>query len=178
MKQTIYRVLACILLWSSTCGAEQAGREPRGWWTTFSKTPTGRDIFGIPVTAIDTAWSKASVLESADFSDAQRASLATSPPWLLAVGGDFNLDGNQDKAVIGTYSDQHGRSGRFLLVMSRNGNGDWKKAYVESVEGAPGFSSLRWDASEFRLYWTLCPPCQPFASVRWTGREFALVYED
>ena len=84
--------------------------------------------------------------------------------------GDFNGDGRPDRALAGVYRDKAGRTGRFLLVLERQGD-KWRKAFLHTEPGTPGFSIVTGPPGE--VHWGTCMECDAGAVLRPRGRTYA-----
>lgn len=146
------------------------------WWETFRLDPTGGDVFGVPVAAIDGDWRSARALGTADFDAAQRAEL-DKRGLTFQLQGDFNDDGHPDRAVVGTYADRRGKTGRFVAIFTQY-TSTWTRAYRETVEGEPGFGALSRDTAGTldvgRIRWTRCVGCTP-DEIAWNGTGYFLM---
>src|ERR671920_35051 len=101
----------------------QVARADLAWWLTERFKPAATAYEGLSARDIHPAWASFSVLTYAMLPQAARADLA----WMRREGfafekdGDFNADGRPDRALAGVYRDKAGRTGRFLLVLERQG---------------------------------------------------------
>ena len=144
------------------------------WTDAFRREPVGTEILGVPVASIDADWRRASPLEAAELDAAQRADMKRRELAFVA-NGDFNDDGHPDRAIVGTFGDRHGKTGRFVAIFTQYAN-RWTRAFRETVDGEPGFGALSVDASPLgRLRWSTCLACMPVGEIAWSGQNWFLV---
>lgn len=123
---------------------------------------------GMRVAAVDTGWVGAVILDS--------EMRAPGPSWrpfrdtvyAFQKGGDFNADGQLDRAFVGVYRTRAGVFGRFLLISTKREQ-TWVPAGLATATGGPGFSSLAFVDSTFM--WALCQECDDIGHYRWTGHD-------
>jgi hypothetical protein len=158
-----------------------AGRVPAGddgsyaWWLTVRFSPVADSILSVPVQAIDSSWSKATVLAASimppeaekDPGSLQDSTLA------FCIGGDFDRDGRPDVAAVGVYRGRDGRQGRFLVVLSEAQSRSWKKAYLATAPGEPGFLVL-WATPDRTLAWSDCMECDSWVELTWNGSRYVV----
>ena len=153
LRRSSRRALAglCFALLPSAACAEMA------WWLTERFTPAQTSYEGLAARDLHPAWERFSVLNEAMLPAQAKPDLA----WMKKEGlsftreGDFNRNGRRDRAVVGVYVDTAGRLGRFLLVLEQNG-GRWRKAFLSTDPGEPGFSVL---SGRNEVYWSPCMEC-------------------
>ncbi len=110
--------------------------EEHAWWLRPEFAPVDTHIRGIPVKELDSSWSLASeISKEAICEDAvyeNGLDLIEELQLSFSVLGDFNHDGVEDLALIGLYENNNGKRGTFLLVLSREKSGKWKKSFLET----------------------------------------------
>ena len=150
----------------------QVARADLAWWLTERFKPAATAYEGLSARDIHPAWARFSVLTYAMLPPAARADVA----WMRREGfafekdGDFNGDGRSDRALAGVYRDKAGRTGRFLLVLERQGD-KWRKAFLHTEPGTPGFSIVTGPPGE--VHWGTCMECDAGAVLRPRGRTYA-----
>ena len=157
----------CFTLLPSVAYAEMA------WWLTERFTPTDTSYEGLTARELHPKWEKFSVLSEAALPARAKSDLA----WMRKEGlaftreGDFNRNGRRDRAVTGVYVDTAGRSGRILLVLEQDG-GRWRKAFLSTDPGEPGFSVLSGRGNE--VYWGPCMECDIGSRLKPRGKTYVL----
>lgn len=144
------------------------------WWITEMYEPTELTVESIPIKQLDTSWRSALVLTREVLSKEAREYVDRLPSKvnLFAVNGDFNADGIADKALVGVYREDSGKTGRFLLILSQTATGSWKKTYLSKLEGEPGFSTVG-GGHKTGLHWEFCFECDSGALViKWNGVRY------
>ncbi len=115
-----------------------ASPEPydRAWWLRPEFAPIDTHIRGIPVKHLDSSWSLASEISKEAISEnvlyENGLDLVEELKLSFSILGDFNNDGVEDLALIGLYENSNGKRGTFLLVLSREKSGKWKKSFLET----------------------------------------------
>jgi hypothetical protein len=143
------------------------------WWLTERFTPAQTSYEGLSARELHPKWAKFSVLSDAALPAKAKPDLA----WMRKHGlaftreGDFNRNGRRDRAVTGVYVEADGRTGRFLLVLEQNGR-RWRKAFLSTDPGEPGFSILSGRGQE--LYWGPCMECDIASRVKPRGKTYVL----
>ena len=144
------------------------------WWLTHRFTPAETSYEGLTARELHPKWEKFSVLTEAALPAEAKSDLA----WMRKEGlsftreGDFNRNGRRDRAVTGVYLDSAGRSGRFLLVLEKDGE-RWRKAFLSTDPGEPGFSVLSGRGNE--VYWGPCMECDVGSRLKPRGSTYVLV---
>ena len=145
------------------------------WWLTVQFTPVADTVFAMPVSAIDSGWSKATVLTKATMpkdSTLDLASLADTA-FGFCLAGDFNKDGRPDLAAVGVYEAHNKERGRFLLLLTQSGPGSWKKVYLSDPPGSPGFSLL-WVTETGTLGLADCMECDNWLEIAWADTGYVV----
>lgn len=136
--------------------------------------PRETRVYGIPIHVIDTSWVAATVLaRSAAVADSGNQALADASTRESYLDGDFDRDGVRERAVVGVYRDRAGENGRFVLILTRQGN-RWQKAFAASVAGRGDVTFLSRSASD-TVVWHDCAQCDSAAArVFWDGGQYAI----
>jgi hypothetical protein len=164
--------MASWLVDASLVGAQYAA------FLTVQYPPLAQQLESMPVTALDPSWTHVSILTKGNQPpDVLREVEALGEPYgaRFEVAGDFNRDGNTDRALVGVYRDIHGGTGRFLLILTRNTANSWKSAYLLAIPGEPGFSILyerKTASGGSHIIWSHCMSCDSFATVRWENGAY------
>jgi hypothetical protein len=154
-------------------GLPTAASAEVAWWLTERFTPAQTSYEGLSARELHPKWEKFSILSN----EALPAKAKPDLEWMRKHGlaftreGDFNGNGLRDRAVTGVYLDAAGRSGRFLLVLEQN-RGRWRKAFLSTDPGEPGFSILSGHGQE--LYWGPCMECDIGSRVKPRGKSYVL----
>lgn len=146
-------------------------------WLNVKYAPIQDKIESIPVEAIDKSWSKVLVLSKEnqpqdvlkDLEDREQHG------YRFQLEGDFNKDGEKDKAVVGIYEDKAGIMGRFLLILTKAKSGVWEKAFLYKSPGEPGFSILFYEKEH--LSFSTCMDCDEFADLIWEKGNYRLKWD-
>lgn len=166
-------LLALLLLVAPSQSLFAEETEP--WWVTERYQPAQNKIQSIPVKQLDKTWVKASPLTKEKLSEDAVLRLGGEPSYQFEVEADFNKDGRRDRAMVGVYEDASGAKGRFLLILTEEGRGAWKKAFLEKVPGDPGFSVLVYEEGG-SLGWVDCFECDAeLGDLMWDGTKYSLV---
>jgi hypothetical protein len=142
--------------------------------------PTETHVESITVAELDPSWTRVLVLRRSNQpADVLKEVETLGEPYgaRFEVTRDFNNDGNVDRAVVGVYQDAHGQFGQFLLIITRDGDGSWRKAFLHVMPGRPGFSILYdWPQSTAgpALLYSECMACDVFAVVVWADGQYRL----
>src|SRR5207249_9557762 len=118
MQRALVLILCSIISLSlkSTCQAVDFA-----WWVDWSMRPTGTDVEGVPVSALNRNWRHASVIRLSDLPAAsrQQGERPEDNGAVFAVDIDLDGDSNDERAVVGVYETAQGKIGRFLLILGR-----------------------------------------------------------
>ena len=149
------------------------------WWLSAHFQPSQASIEGLPLRRIDSTWTAAlplsrSVLPPTATCDSTQSTKDDSS-LVFAIDGDFNHDGIPDQALAGVYRNGKGAEGRFLLFLTRRGDG-WQVADLLSMEGEAGFSVLTQHADT--IGWWFCLECDDGFTVAWDGRSYRPLPQD
>lgn len=145
------------------------------WWLTIEYTPSATQIDSIPVKVIHPSWSAASILTIKDVPSEEFEEFSQYHEALgykFSHEGDFNKDGKKDKIVVGVYKEVSGSLGRFLLILTQKKPGVWKKDFLITILGEPGFSILWSKGSEVR--WMDCMECDTGGILNWDGKKYSI----
>jgi hypothetical protein len=135
----------------------QVARADLAWWLTERFKPAATAYEGLSARDIHPAWARFSVLTYAMLPHAAHADVA----WMRREGFAFEKDGDFNG---------DGRTGRFLLVLERQGE-KWRKAFLHTEPGTPGFSIVTGPPGE--VHWGTCMECDAGAVLRPRGRTYA-----
>lgn len=135
-------------------------------------------LLGIPLRELDTSWARADVSEHGVIvSDSGQRAFADSTVRQAWIDGDFNRDGQLDRAMVGTFRDHRGRTGPFVLVATQNG-GIWRRAFATGMTGTAPKSFLRLIRGD-TLVWNDCLDCDAVAvRIFWNGSAYVAKWED
>jgi hypothetical protein len=146
-------------------GATQADAITYAWWLTAQFTPEGQSVEGLPLSAVDTTWTAASVLREEMFPPEARQSgeSVADHGGHLTLAIDLDGDRRPEKAVVGVYRDRAGVTGRFLLILATDSRGRLRRKALFAEPGSPGFSALfLWDKT---LHWAFCMECDSSCAI-------------
>jgi hypothetical protein len=165
----------CVLLiamvgLSQASAFAQERRSPQitqAWWITARFVPDDSLVVGVPISELSSDWTLATVLRT----ELLPPEAASDPSSLVndnvdfVLDGDFNVDGNPDRAAVGVYRRDDGVEGNFVLILT-NEEGKWTKAFLLQAPGKPGFLVLRVNA-EGVLSASDCMECDGWRALRW-----------
>lgn len=145
--------------------------EPKkhAWWLRIAFTPTHKEIYGIPIKKLDPAWALASQLKKEAiphdvlFENGQDAMARAGIDFIQS--GDFNNDKIEDLALVGVFQDIQHQQGKFFLILARNKDGSWEKAFLRTWSGKPGFLGLERNGQHLVLWF--CMECGGFSGITW-----------
>jgi len=143
-------------------------------WLQVEYPPIEDRLESIALKKIERTWSKVLVLTKGNqppevLKDVERNE---AYGFRFQVEGDFNKDGRKDKALVGVYRDKRGVTGRFFLVLTKTRLGAWKKAFLYTQPGKPGFGILTWDKGRVNYY--QCMECGFYADLVWEEGAYKL----
>lgn len=173
MKKLISATLLISLLLLNSSSADAT---EYAWWVNIEYEPGKTEILNIPLSDLDANWAFAEPLSIAavppeDLQVFKRDTAASG--YSFTKQGDFNLDGRQDKAIVGIYKEKNGAGGRFLLVLAEAENNKWIKSSLLKSPGKAGFSILSIDNGT--LAWYFCMECDALSFVKWEKDKYVLV---
>lgn len=113
--------------------------EPRSyaWWLRAEFHPFETAVRGIPISAIQKSWCKASEFRNELFPPEARSSLKSSGGLRFAVDGSFDGSKTRQTALIGAYETCAGQRGSFLLVLARRPHKPPTLRYVHEMPAEP-----------------------------------------
>ena len=121
-------------------------RAPRrlAWWLTVQFVPAADSILALPISRLDSTWSKATVLTREMMPPQARADpgVLAETTFGFCLNGDFNADGLRDRAAVGVYRTRAGAQGRFLLINSEISPGRCRRRSSTRCPGIPVSASL------------------------------------
>lgn len=163
-------LVACLMHTRSVLSATE------DWTLTTTFTPTETEILGIPIKAIDRTLKRALVLSTELLPEPGKRAFDrwAHEDFHFERVGDFNADGNIDKALVGVYEDDSGEFGRMLVILTNKESGKWTKHYILKWPGKPGFSVLF--GKKNVLQWADCMACDSAWLVVWNVKEYTVVY--
>ena len=115
------------------------------WWVTWSIPPTGTNVEGVPVRALNQNWRRVSLIRTADLPAASRQAGERPEDHDAVFSVDIDLDGDahDERAVVGVYETVSGEIGRLLLILGRvSAEKPWTKKAVFSLKDAEPFSAI------------------------------------
>src|SRR5713101_7197252 len=128
IKKSLIRIVLLLLAatWVSAVYAcdpqAQIAERPLhdAWWLRIRFMPCDSEIYGIPVQKIDPSWRRASVmqLKHIPIPELHQQGLAFGKLH-FELNSDFNRDGRPDRAAVGVYETKDGKTGRFMLIVTR-----------------------------------------------------------
>lgn len=177
-KRILTAVAAALLLSLPALSMAQGGY---AWWLTKTYKPVDRTIAGIPVEQIRPSWVAAQTFTRSSFTAREHADVYSAPDFkpLWEVRRDLNRDGKVDRALVGVARTRSGALERFLVIVTDNGAGGWKKIYSEWTPTDPsnydrGFSYLI-DRGKGGLMWNDCFECGgSLGNLKWNGKKFVI----
>ncbi|GEM_PF-3997931 len=86
----------------------------------------------------------------------------------FSIRGDFNNDGLPDVAIVGVYESKASERGNFIMILTQEPSGGWRKSFLEYGSEKPAFAALRM-RDDILEYWT-CMGCDAVSFLRWSGR--------
>jgi hypothetical protein len=137
--------------------------------------PAADSTLSLPVSRIDSTWSKATVLTREMMPRQARAEpgVLAETTFGFCLTGDFNADGRRDRAAVGVYRTRAGVQGRFLLINTEISPDRWQKAFLHSMPGDPGFSILSLDRTGGLIWWT-CMKCDNWSELVWADSQYVV----
>ena len=147
--------------------------EPKNyaWWLRTEFIPVDKEVRGIPVEQLDSSWRLASELTMDAIPKKLRCEdgcdLMKESGLSFSRSGDFNHDGTADLALIGVYEDKTFNRGSFILILSKDRKGKWKKSFLERLD-RPTFAAL--SQNEPMEIW-FCMECDFGALLLWDKDE-------
>lgn len=135
------------------------------WWLTAQFNPEGQAVEGLPLAAVDSTWTDASVLREEMFPPEarQKGESVADHGGHLSLAVDLDGDRRPERAVVGVYRDRAGVTGRFLLILDSDSQGRPRKKALFAEPGSPGFSALfLWDK---KLHWAFCMECDSTCAI-------------
>lgn len=178
MKQLIIGILLFISFAPSYLYCEDlkavVSPEPKSyaWWLRITFIPVHKELYGIPINVIDHTWALASQLKKEAiphevlFEDGEDSMASCGINFMQK--GDFNNDGIEDLALVGVFRDLKNQQGMFLLILTKNKNGSWKKAFLQSWFGKPEFLGLQGDGHRLALWY--CMECGGVSDITWNKK--------
>lgn len=144
--------------------------EPAGesWWLRIRFRPAFDSIRGVPLADIEPGWDKATEFRAEYFpyKVARQAALDLEKSGShLSLLGDFNTDGDEDLALAGVFRDKSGQSGSFVLILTREEGGGWRKAHLATHLGDASFAVLDPVPGGVQAWW--CLECDYYFEIRW-----------
>jgi hypothetical protein len=163
MQRTLVLIVCStvVLTLRSTCHAVDFA-----WWVDWSMRPSGTEVEGVPVSALNPNWRHASVIRESDLPAASRQPGERPEDNGAVFSVDIDLDGDRhdEKAVVGVYETAQGKIGRFLLILGRASSvGGWTKKALFSVNDPNPFSAIR--MVQGTLHWVGCFECDDDCTV-------------
>ena len=163
--------MACL----ATSAAALAG-PPMAWWLTLEVPATSKEVLGAAAETFSSDWVAVHQLSEADLPKDDRWGTETlaKPDFALRFAGDFNSDGIADTAIVGTYKDRKGVSGKFLSIGIIDPTGHFIPQFVQTVvESGPKFSFLQWNGTKF--VWWQCLYCGYGLPIVWNDGRYLVV---
>ncbi len=151
-------------------------RSPKDAWPLRIRfMPCDSEIYGIPVQRIHPSWRRASVTQFKNIpipelqpSGPNGFEYGEAGPFSFELMGDFNRDGRPDRAAVGVYEINDGKSGRFMLIVTRTDSGAWRRVFLSQLSGEPGFLALGRNRS--RIAVRSCLDCDDDSEVEWNPK--------
>lgn len=145
--------------------------EPKNyaWWLRITFAPAHKELYGIPIKKIDPTWTIASQLKKEAiphevlFEGGQDNMIVDGIDFIQK--GDFNNDKIEDLALVGVFQGLKNQQGMFFLILTKNKNGSWEKAYLQNWFGKPGFLGLSGNGHKLVLWF--CMECGGFSEITW-----------
>jgi hypothetical protein len=128
--------------------------------------PTGTDVEGVPVNALNRSWRHASVIRLSDLPAGSRQPGERPKDNGAVFSVDIDLDGDShdERAVVGVYETAQGKIGRFLLILGRaSSEGRWTKRALFSLNTPKPFSAI--EVRQGKLHWVGCFECDDDCTV-------------
>lgn len=158
--------------------AGHAGAQNYAWWLTKSYAPSEATIAGLPVASLRPSWKSAQTFTPATFTRKEHADMYSAPDFrpVWEVRRDINGDGRQDRAIVGVAKTKANKLERFLVILTQDGKGGWKKDYVNYTQTSPsdgdrGFSYLV-DRGRYGISWNDCFECDgTFGTIKWDRKK-------
>jgi hypothetical protein len=166
------KLLATALLTSHVLCAQQPSGQ--AWWVGATFSPRSSSYESLAANQISPDWEKFTILSYAELPPNSKQDLH----WMQSEGFMFQTDNFfkspaiQDRELVGVFRDRAGSSGRFLLVLQKQGHGPWHVAFLHEERGEPGFSVLA--RKKNALYWGTCMQCSDFSRLRMKSGKFSL----
>ncbi|HOD63741.1 MAG TPA: hypothetical protein PLR34_09140 [Bacteroidales bacterium] len=145
--------------------------EPKyyAWWLRITFMPEHKELYGVPLNKIDPTWMLASQLKKEAIP--REVLFESGEDEMAARGidfmqkGDFNSDNIEDLALVGVFQNLEKEQGMFFLILTKDKNDLWKKTFLQSWLGKPGFLGLQKDGGCLALLF--CMDCGGVSEVTW-----------
>ena len=111
--------------------------------------PEHKELYGVPLNKIDPTWMLAAQLKKEAIP--REVLFESGEDEMAARGidfmqkGDFNSDNIEDLALVGVFQNLEKEQGMFFLILTKDKNDLWKKTFLQSWLGKPGFLGLQKD---------------------------------
>jgi hypothetical protein len=135
------------------------------WWLRATFLPTQTAYESLPVSAISPDWVRISILSYDSLPPDAKNDLG----WMRRDGFKFQVDnyfkreGLADRVLCGVFENRNGEKGRFLLVLEKAKEAQWRVAFLHQELGEPGFSVLVQKSRG--LFWGTCMQCDEFSRL-------------
>ena len=183
MSRLIFIFMAIAAVWFPAAAAcerqAQVNERPLNyaWWLKIRFSPCDGEIYGLPVRSIHPAWQRASLLreeyipKSALYETGRNA--LEESKFQFELTGDFNGDHRPDRAAVGVY-ETASEVGRFLLIVTEDKPGIWRRAFLKMYPGKRGFLALRKVGAKLEL-WS-CLECGVVSDLMWSSKQKQYVW--
>lgn len=129
------------------------------WWMTARFERDRSSVEAFTVQELDPSWSSATVLSEAilPVEALELGQRVSDFDATFEATGDFDGDGRGDRAVVGVYETRGAELGRFLLVLTADAAGGWRREALFEQSGPLSRSScLGLTSQRFMHGWSSC----------------------
>jgi hypothetical protein len=137
-----------------------------------------KSVLGIAVSALDSTWATASLLQHAGIiSDSGANAFADSSVRVPYLEADLDRDGRPERVYAGVFRTRDGKKGSFVIVVSPQ-NGHWINRHVTSMTGGGDLTFVRRVPGD-TIVWSDCLQCDAAAAyIYWNKKAFAVRVAD
>lgn len=152
----------------------QIQTEPKNyaWWVRIIFEPVNKTIHGLSIGEIDATWILASVLQKEAIPADSLIENGRDTMQFNSVdffqNGDFNDDGQDDRALVGVFKDKKNRFGNFILILTKQKSGLLKKEFLRTWVRRQGFLAISYNEKQLVLWF--CMECGGSSPIIWNRK--------
>jgi hypothetical protein len=167
--ESIFKALFIITL---SCSSFAGDLPNQAWFLKIRFTPKDTLLEGINIHEIDSTFIKASLLDDSLINKKDSGYFWPSENYKFTIDRDVNRDGNNEKIMVGVYKDKYGSSGRFILVLSKTADNNYKKADLVKMEGTASFHVL-FIKDNYFVCWSDCMGCDYYCYLKYILKKYS-----